>query len=111
MSNLRYLILDGRAQKALFLLNNHRFTLHDLLKKDQEHNTPLHWAVKCHYEDVAQAILQEVGSLGRFIKNKLGQTPYDIAKQLGLSSHLLIKLNPKLIIAANTDVKSQREHG
>ena len=109
MSYIRYLILDGRVQKAHFLLQNDFFSNQDLLKEDQENNTALHWAAKLHYETLIAAMMQQLSKKHCALKNKAGLTAYDIAKAQQLSPQTLMLLNSKLMSAANnTDCETTR---
>lgn len=107
MSYIHYLILDGRVQKAHFLLQNNFFSNQDLLKQDQENNTALHWAAKLHYETLIAAMMKQLNTEQCALKNKAGLTPYDIAKAQQLSPQTLMLMNNKLMNAANnTDRQS-----
>lgn len=103
MNHLRNLIVDGRIKKALFLLKNQQISSIELIKKDPENNTPLHWAVKLRYPEIIESLLNTDAHLCKSIKNQQGLTPYDIAKQTRLSSQLLLKLRAKEMVAANSD--------
>ncbi len=103
MHHLRDLIVDGRIKKALFLLNNQQINSVQLIYKDPENNTPLHWAVKFQYSALIECLLGTEAQTCKSIKNRQGFTPYDLAKQTRLSSQLFLKLRSKTMMAANAD--------
>ena len=106
MNHLRNLIIDGRVQKALFLLSNRKINSIELTKKDPENNTPLHWAVKFAYPELIEMLLNTEARISKSVKNQQGLTPYDIAKRSNVSSQLLLKLRLNPLVAANADLQA-----